>query len=285
MSKITSSWENITPAIATKYLETMEGNRSVRQTRVDYYAGQMKAGLWRRTHQGIAFNSSGAMIDGQHRMWAIVESGEAVDIMVTRGVCDDDVAAVDNGLARDYQDIAHYAGWGTNPLTASIARMMVHGLSSRGYLVPPEIAHQWYEHYKDAIDFALDLRSHNRAATKMLTLSMTTPFARAWYSVDHAILTRFGEGLRTGVVAAAADHAVLVLRDAWLTKRIGGQQEQYAKTEAAIRAFAGRRKISKIQSAESELFAIPKLPMALRYNTPSAKPLTNTKANAAGVAA
>lgn len=266
---ITSQWEDIGPACATKYIESMEGNRTVRQTRVDYYAGQMKAGLWRPTHQGIAFDSDEHMIDGQHRMWAIIESGATVRIMVTRGVNPEDVVAVDNGLARDYGDIAHYAGWETNKLTASIARSMVAGVSATT-MVPPEVLHGWYEHYKPAVDFALELRSHNRAAGRLLTMAMTTAFARAHYNVDATVLTRMGEALRTGVVAAASDRSALVLRDAWLTKRLGPQpSEQYAKTEAAIRAFAERRPITKLQAAESELFPIPKLPMAMRYTAQS----------------
>ena len=39
-----------------------------------WIARDMKAGHWRLTHQGIAFDPAGVLIDGQHRLWAIVES-------------------------------------------------------------------------------------------------------------------------------------------------------------------------------------------------------------------
>lgn len=272
---ISNKWEEIDPAIAMRYIESMEGNRSVRQARVDYYAGQMKAGLWRPTHQGIAFDSDGHMVDGQHRMWAIVESGATVRIMVSRGVNPEDVVAIDNGLSRDYQDIAHYVGWETNPMTAAVAKLLVNGVSVRASLIPPEVAHLWYKHYQQAIDFALELRNHNRVAGRWMTLAMTVAFARAWFSCDHAALIRMGEALRTGVVAANTDKAALALRDAWITRRIGTlATEQYAKTEAAIRAFVERRAINKLQGAESELFPIPKLPIAIRYERVNTRPST-----------
>jgi hypothetical protein len=275
---ISSKWENIDPKTAALYLESMEGNRSVRQARVDYYAAQMKAGLWRPTHQGIAFDSGGHLIDGQHRMWAIVESGCTVLIMVSRGVSPEDVVAVDSGLSRDYKDVAHYVGWETDPVTASLAKFLVTGTQAK-HMVPPEIANKWYEFYRGGIDYARHFRAVNRASGKLITIAMAAAFARAWYTESNREqLERMGVAMRSGVIDHNADRAALVLRDAMLTKRLGVlASEQYAKTEAAIRAFCERRAITKLQAAESELFPIPKLPVAMRYERVTARSTTNKK--------
>jgi hypothetical protein len=44
------------------------------------FAEAMRRGDWRLTHQGIAFDASGALVDGQHRLAAIVEADVPVEI-------------------------------------------------------------------------------------------------------------------------------------------------------------------------------------------------------------
>ncbi len=64
----------INPDGALKFLETCESNRNIQWQRVLQFANDMTRGAWRLTHQGIAFNEDGKLIDGQHRLWAVVES-------------------------------------------------------------------------------------------------------------------------------------------------------------------------------------------------------------------
>jgi hypothetical protein len=59
---------NVTPAMAQQWLKHNDFNRPLNQRLVEKYAGQMRAGNWQRTHQGIAFDSRGIILDGQHRL-------------------------------------------------------------------------------------------------------------------------------------------------------------------------------------------------------------------------
>ena len=68
----------ITSEIAAQMLAKNVGNRDVRPSVVKLYAQQMREGQWRETHQAIAVNASGNLIDGQHRLMAIVESGASI---------------------------------------------------------------------------------------------------------------------------------------------------------------------------------------------------------------
>ena len=65
----------------------------------------MRNGDFHTTHQGICFSETGDLIDGQHRLLAIVEAGLAVEIMVTRGMPDDSWHALDIGVKRSLSDI------------------------------------------------------------------------------------------------------------------------------------------------------------------------------------
>lgn len=78
---------SISPQTAKKWLETKNAhNRPLSATRVRNYALDMKAGAWALTHQGIAFDEHGMLIDGQHRLAAIVESGVTIVMWVWYGV-------------------------------------------------------------------------------------------------------------------------------------------------------------------------------------------------------
>lgn len=102
---ITSSVETITPEIAATYLQHNYGNRSIRRSAVKTLAEAITRGEWRITHQGVAFSDKGRLIDGQHRLSAIVASGRSVQMMVSRGVPDDSFLVLDQHIKRTYADV------------------------------------------------------------------------------------------------------------------------------------------------------------------------------------
>jgi len=73
----------ITPEMAAIMLEKNQTNRRLNPRLVSQYAKDMKNGEWKTTHQGIAINCLGFVVDGQHRLAAIVESGVAIWLLVT----------------------------------------------------------------------------------------------------------------------------------------------------------------------------------------------------------
>jgi hypothetical protein len=87
----------VTPELAAQMLERRYPNqRLLSAKRVASHARAMLAGRWRLTHQGVAFNGEGFLVDGQHRLSAVVQSGCSVYMMVTHGV--DDVECIDTGM-------------------------------------------------------------------------------------------------------------------------------------------------------------------------------------------
>ncbi len=95
----------ITPEIATRFLGFNEQNRRVRHGWVGYLAYSIKSGEWQATHQGIAFSESGRLLDGQHRLMAIVKADIAINVMVTYGLPDNAFSAIDNGMKRTDEDL------------------------------------------------------------------------------------------------------------------------------------------------------------------------------------
>ena len=96
--------ERITPEMANKILEKNTANRKVRVSWVDTLAGILRRGEWVVTHQGIALDKNGNLIDGQHRLLAIRKTGIAANVMISRDVDPAAYLATDCGLSRTISD-------------------------------------------------------------------------------------------------------------------------------------------------------------------------------------
>lgn len=128
LGKAQCKWVDVTPAKAADWLKNNFGNRPVKDDVVVAYARDMVSGQWVPTHQGIAFNDLDQLIDGQHRLRAVVMSGATVRMMVTFGLPSKiegremtTMDCVDRGRTRSVADqltIQHGFKYGS--LTASI---------------------------------------------------------------------------------------------------------------------------------------------------------------------
>lgn len=61
----------------------------------------MSRNAWPITHQGIAFDEFGQLIDGQHRLHAIVKSKKTIPCLVSTGIQFEAVSVIDRGLKRN----------------------------------------------------------------------------------------------------------------------------------------------------------------------------------------
>lgn len=91
--------------LAMKWLaDNATYNRPVRVGVVSQYAEMMKRGDWKLTHQGVAFDTHGILIDGQHRLMAIVKANVVVPMMVTRDTPEGAFSSIDCGVHRSVSD-------------------------------------------------------------------------------------------------------------------------------------------------------------------------------------
>ena len=140
--------QRIGPELAGQYIEGMSKNRNISQRDVESLARAMKQGLWREdAGDPIRLNSDGQMIDGQHRMWAIVESGCEFSFLVIRGIDNSTQMIMDTGRGRRLADqlrirgekypselasaISLYSGWINE-------RMLMRGGGNKTKIMIPE---------------------------------------------------------------------------------------------------------------------------------------------------
>lgn len=103
-TEITTGWQLVTPAIAKQYLALNHNNRNLRKVNVARMAHDMKNGHYEVTHQGIAVSVTGILLDGQHRLEAIVSSNLPQYLLVTIGLPDSAQKHMDRGALRRTAD-------------------------------------------------------------------------------------------------------------------------------------------------------------------------------------
>lgn len=117
----------LTPEDASKLLAVSEGQqqRNIRKAQVDRLAHAMTAGQWRLTHQAIALDASGVVIDGQHRLHAIVRAGVPVQVMIAHDVPRAAFDVIDTGATRSPADVLRIGGHTNVTVLAAAARIVL----------------------------------------------------------------------------------------------------------------------------------------------------------------
>ena len=118
----------VTPKQAADWLEVNHCNRPLSRAVVEKYRRAIASKRFYLTHQGIALDEEGRLRDGQHRLQAVVDSGQTVKLVVTTGLPDDAIQAIDDGRKRtDQQVLSMTHGEYVSPLVTAVAKEMYGG--------------------------------------------------------------------------------------------------------------------------------------------------------------
>jgi hypothetical protein len=258
---------DVTPELATKWLEGNVHNREIRQGVVARYAADMKAGEWMLTHQGIAFDDEGTLIDGQHRLWAVIESGVTVRTLVTRGADLASQLVIDDHLKRTALDAFVLSDKSlslTNRHVAAAKLMLQVTQDLRPAQVSKQLLLEFVERYNAGVAWVIDNvlpKGWHRGISQAAIVAVC---AQAYYAgADQDRLRRFGEILHTGMTTDKADTAAILLRN-WLQARTAGaggygvQLVVYNKAMRALKAFMDREPLTVLYEAREQLFPLVK---------------------------
>lgn len=126
--KVSYDLTKITPELAAAWLEnTNTRNRRIREHRVNELAKDMASGRWHDTMEPIKFDKNGVLLDGQHRLAAIVAAGVPIEMLVIRGLEPEVQDYMDIGMKRSVADSLALEGSikSRHQTVASIARTVM----------------------------------------------------------------------------------------------------------------------------------------------------------------
>jgi hypothetical protein len=115
---------HITPALAEQWLERNTRNRPMNARHVDHLLADILDGFWQVNGEAIKFDTQGNLIDGQHRLAAIMKAGRAIDTMVMWNVPDSAFETIDSGRKRQAADVLSISGVKNAALVAAAAKLL-----------------------------------------------------------------------------------------------------------------------------------------------------------------
>lgn len=252
----------VTPQMASEWLaKNNEGNRRVRPSVVSLMAQQMAGGMWRTTHQGIAFYSDSTLADGQHRLHAIVESGVSCWMPVTTGGSRDSMHAIDRGAGRTHKDSFHFLGRDIGQKQIAICQCLVYQyeterLGREGWSparIPSELFSLFYDKFSDAIQFTMGFGG---------AVKYPAPFqasvASAWFGEDRSRLSEYMTIIETGRVSSDSGMAAVRIRDYMAGRQYGfgttARHDMFLRCCSGLRYFLDGRNLKRLYATTDHAF-------------------------------
>lgn len=130
----------VTPALATEYLTKNTGNRPIKRSKVRLYRRILREGAWSLTTDAVGFDVTGRLVNGQHRLTAIIEENRAAWLSVQRNLHIRAQTVIDRGSRRSVADALILGRGKFAPVAARVARTMIYLLEDRrGDLTDDEV--------------------------------------------------------------------------------------------------------------------------------------------------
>lgn len=142
----------VTPAHAEKWLKMNTGNRRIRPSHVRHLAKQMEQGRWMLSPEPIVF-SPRRLLDGQHRLSAVLMSGCTIEASVALVQNEDVFRVLDQGVNRNNSDLTGIP----SPVLQPLQWLLKHSVNAlrKGKIVIDDI-----ERIKDENIFTLSQRAN-----------------------------------------------------------------------------------------------------------------------------
>lgn len=260
MPKIKSKTEVITPKIAAGMLEQNTMNRNVSSIQVERYTQAMLSGEWLENGQTITFAEDGTLLDGQHRLLAVIKSGIPTSFLVVRNVPKKAMATIDSGIIRTLAHVLDIKGVPNSRSAATVTKLLyVHDIADAEMRLSNckesqrnALLEEFYEANRSAIDLATSVAGsgkHHFVASHMGLCYVL--FARK----NPAKADVFFHLLKTGENLTAR-HPVMTLRGKLLDNRLNrgklNVRETIALYTKAWNAFINGKPLSSFRWNSSE---------------------------------
>ena len=252
---------NVTPDIARTWLVNNNFNRPRNSETTAKYVRQIREGHWRMTHQGIALTKNGFLLDGQHRLWAILETGATLPMRIFVNEPIENYSVIDCGRNRSNLENVRMSAKDST-LTSAHTQTLQSMLAGRFC----KTANRWtniemnelYEEHKVPVNFVVeqfrdckDKRINDRTVKGVI--------ARAYYHLPQETLFTF-----CSLLTGKNDHPCRAAIDAFVgflgyysDRKENTKREIYRRCELTLEAFVSNSADVSFGKSIIELFPLP----------------------------
>lgn len=265
----------MTPVVAEQLLKhNHPRNRKPKPRRIGLYAQDIVNKEWYLTHEAVAIDEDGWLIDGQNRLNAIIQADTPAPVLLVTNVPKKSLFVVDQGAGRTCSDMAKVQKFSDDMPSISnwlgASRSMMLGIKSATFkarTAPPTNQEQlaFLKIHKDAVEFAMELLPMNSQTRGVARAPVRGVLARAYYQpkTKHDRIRQFADVLISGIPDGKKDTSAIRLRN-WLLDINGGRRRRegmsvrpqmiYARTQTALKAFIEERPMELLKEVSSEEF-------------------------------
>lgn len=236
--------ETISPDRARELLARNIRNRRLNSKRVKMYSDDIKNGNWTESPFPICIDSEGNLIDGQHRLTAVVESGIPTIMTVAYNVPQD--AVIDKGLERSTGDALYMRGLINKNMSSGRAVAIVNrymAINGKEIISDTEKA-TFINTNEDKIEKAISISKTGTHQAICDKASIQTAILGALqHGVSESELRRFATVVNTGFMEQPSESAAIILRNYIFQTPISGataSNEVCAVTQMAIKDFISK---------------------------------------------
>jgi hypothetical protein len=158
----------ISPDMAREMMQLNRKNRGLNRRNVFLLRTSIEQHEWYMNGEAIIFSADGILLNGQHRLTAIIESGMSVDVMVVRGVDPESFKTLDSGRTRRSGEVLAMDGEkNANAIAATVQALlgfvdaggrMYSGSCSHGRKATPASCHRILERHPGIRDSVREMK-------------------------------------------------------------------------------------------------------------------------------
>jgi hypothetical protein len=231
--------ETIGPELAEEYLAANRGNRNIVQAHVAALARDIRNGQWMFNAQPICFSRSGRLLNGQHRLSAVLEAGQPIEVLVMRGLPEEAFPTYDKHAKKAPALDEMFEDFGDKALISATAVLLW-----RREMVPEgePNARPTSSEIRDVIRDHPELMQFRGFARKLMRYGRASALVYAAYRImrgNPALGRVFLDRLETAANLPAG-HIILKLRDRLIDLRKADQNTQIDEILAAWERFLKR---------------------------------------------
>lgn len=255
----------ITPALAENLLGTITKQRPRMTRLVNRIASDIRDGRWVYDGAAILFDTSFSLINGQHRLAAIVAANTPVVARIEWGVSPDAFEVVDGGISRQNRDVLSVEGV-KNPATAAAVFRNIagykHGVGFSGRVTVSnrcvmELSRQHPGVY-DCVDFVCN----NSDMRRMQPPNVTAFLLYVFRQIDAEQANKFFTDVSLGADLSVGDPRFAYRRLLENMRQRGSMAKNNLPTLAAygIKAWNAWRsgaQVSQLKYGDNEVFPTP----------------------------
>lgn len=241
---------DINPSLASEMLDKNVKNRKVSNRNFGTLVRAMTNGEWELNGEAIKVDSNGFVLDGQHRLHAILESGVTIRTFLIEGLPSSTQDTMDTGKSRGLADVLAIRGETNATVIAAVTRRIFlyrrYGLRSATMASFPTTVKETLR-FLDSNEWIKDLAtpSSRIGRTAKLPGALTGLLMVAFGEIDQTDADDFFEKLMTGA-GLDAGSPILALR-----KQLAKLHEDKGATNQTYLAAIAVKAWNKYRAGES----------------------------------